>query len=357
MFDLSDRVFGMRIFPLSESILLPLAPTIAGTIANYLRLLATEYYINRPQPGDIPAIGADTVAKTPLMPAEKIYQSTSDSPASDSSINLWMELPIKRVPTSQYQYVSPIAHRLAAKLQLTPLEICQNLPSPIQAGVVGNLDGLEMDVWYDESGYIYFQLDPRSIVTWLNYLHDLPREALPQPISLPESIVDREFDPSSLSVAIYAHARCCSVLALASTEQLISLSATWQLANPDWLVCDFPAQPISDLSHAKNRLTPHPTLIFEHSVEEGLIHALMDVVDGVWSVRGEAGVKTAKFHRFALDLARCWLEFHRHCQIFGTAKRQNPRLAIARCGLTALCRDFLQVLLKDYLKVTAPTEL
>jgi hypothetical protein len=357
MFDLGDRVFGMRIFPLSESILLPLAPTIAGTIAEYLRLVTIKYYTDRPQNEDTPEIGADAVAKAPVMPAEKLHQRTSDRSASDSSINLRIDIPIRRVPTSQYQYVSPIAHRLAAKLQLTPLDICQNLPSPIQAGVVGKLDDLEMDVWYDESGYIYFQLHPRSIVTWLNYLHDLPGDAMPPPIYLPESIVDRIFDPSSLSVAIYAHARCCSVLALASTEQLISLSATWQITTPDWLVCDFPAQPASDLSHSKNRLTPQPTLIFDHSAEERLIHALMDVLDGVWSIRGEEGVKTAKFHRFALDLARCWLEFYRHCQIFGIVKRQNPRLAIARCGLTAICRHFLQVLLKDYLEVAAPNEL
>ncbi len=344
----------MRIFPLSESILLPLAPTIAGTIAEYLRLVTIKYYTARPQNEDTPAIWAD---RDLLRPAEKLHQRTSDSSASDSSINLRIELPIRRVPTSQYQYVSPIAHRLAAKLRSTPLEICQNLPLPVQAGVIGNLDNLEMDVWYDESGYIYFQLHPRSIVTWLNYLHDLPRDALPPPISLPESVIDREFDPSSLSVAIYAHARCCSVLALARTDRLISLSATWQITTPNWLVCHFPPQHTCDLSHSKNRLIPQPTLIFEHSVEERLIHALMDVLDGVWSVRSEEGVKIAKFHRFALDLARSWLDFHRHCQIFGTTKRQNPHLAIARCGLTAICRHYLQALLKDYLEITAPTEL
>ena len=345
-------------YPRSESILLPLAPTIAGTIAEYLRLAIIEYYINRPQNVDNVAIGtAIAGAKDLSMPAEKLHLRTSDGSASDSPINLRIEIPIRRVSTSPYQYVSPIAHRLAAKFHITPLEICQNLRSPIQAGVTSTLDRLEIDAWYDDSGYIYFQLSPRSIVNWLNYLHDLPGDALPPPIYPPESVIDRAFDPSSLSVAIYAHARCCSVLTLARTEQLISLSATWQITTPDWLVFGFPAQPARDLSHPKNRLTPQPMLIFEHSVEERLIHALMDVLDGVWSIRGEEGVKTAKFHRFALDLARCWLEFYRHCQIFGTAKRQNPRLTIARCGLTAICRHYLQVLLEDYLEVIAPTEL
>ena len=323
----------MRMFPFSASILLPLAPTIAGTIAEYLRLVTTEFYINPPH----------------------TCERTTDLSCSDLLATWQLKLPIRRVPTSQYQYVSPIAHRLAAKLQLTPLEICQNLPSPIQAGAVGNLDRLEMDVWYEESGYIYFQLCRRSIVTWLNYLHDMPLETLPPQIY--PTGADSEFDPSSLSVAIYAHARCCSVLTLARTEQLISLSTTWQVTTPDWLVRDFSPQYPCDPSHAKNRLTAQPTLIFEHSVEEWLIHTLMDVLDGIWSVRAEESVQTAKFDRLALDLARCWLEFHRHCQIFGTAKRQNPRLTIARCGLTAICRRYLQVLLEDYLGVEAPREL
>jgi predicted solute-binding protein len=58
-----------------------------------------------------------------------------------------------------------------------------------------------------------------------------------------------------------------------------------------------------------------------------------------------------------IDLAQSWLEFYRHCQIFGDIKHQNPRQDIARCGLTAISRRYLQVLLENYLGVNAAEEL
>ena len=91
--------------------------------------------------------------------------------------------------------------------------------------------------------------------------------------------------------------------------------------------------------------------IFDTFIEEQLIHALMDVLDGIF------GNRPQNWSKLALNLAQSWLEFDRACDIFGDLKRQNPRLAIARCGLTAICRRYLQVLLEDYLGVTAPIEL
>ncbi len=324
----------MQMCPRSEPILLPLAPTIAGAIAEYLRLVTWEYYINLPY-------GRDRL---------------TNISASDSLANWQQNLPLRRVPTSQYQYVSPIAHQLAAKLQLTPLELCQKLQLSILARSIGTNSCLEMDVWYADSGDIYFRLDPRSISLWLNYLHDLPRQELSQPIAR-SSPVATTIDTSDLSIAIYACTRCRSQLALASAEGLISLSASWQLTTPDWLVCDLPLQQLCDLSHAENRPRTQQMLIFDHQVEQRLISALMDVFDEIWSLRTGERLKTSKLQRFTLDLARCWLEFHRHCQIFDTIKNQNPRLAIARCGLTAICRRYLEVLLEDYLGVTDLGEL
>ena len=324
----------MQMCPRSELILLPLAPTIAGAIAEYLRLVTWEYYINLTRDLD---------------------RSTNIS-ASDSRANWQQNLPVRRVPTSQYQYVSPIAHQLAAKLQLTPLEICKNLQlSGLAIPSVTN-SGLEIDIWYADSGDIYLQVDPRSISLWLSYLHDLPSEELSQP-NWRSSVSTTAIDTASLSVVLYAHARCRSQLALASAERLISLSATWQLTTPDWLVCDLSPPPRSDLSHAQNRRRTQQMLIFEHQVEERLVHALMDVFDGLWRLPPDERVKTSKLQRFTLDLTRCWLEFQRHCQIFDTTKSQNPRLAVARCGLTAISHRLLEVLLEDYLGVSILGEL
>lgn len=324
----------MQMCPRSKPILLPLAPTIAGAIAEYLRLVTWEFYIN----------------------LRRDRNRDGNISASDSLANWQQNLPVRRVPTSQYQYVSPIAHQLAAKLKLTPLEICQNLHLSLIDIPIGTNYCLKMDVWYVDSGDIYIQLDPRSISLWLNYLHDLRCEEL-------SAVANRSYfpattiDTSSLSLALYAHARCRSQLALASAERLISLSATWQLTTPDWLVCNILSRSISDPSHAQNRLRTQQILVFEHHVEERLIHALMDVFDGIWRLQPDERVKTSKLQRFTLDFARCWLEFHRHCQIFDTTKTQNPRLAVARCGLTAISHRYLELLLADYLGVSVLGEL
>jgi hypothetical protein len=82
-----------------------------------------------------------------------------------------------------------------------------------------------------------------------------------------------------------------------------------------------------------------------------LIQVLMDVLDGIY------GDRPQNWSKLSFRLAECWLEFDRDCRIFGDTKRQNPQLAIARCGLTAISRHYLQVLLEEYLGVLAPVEL
>jgi hypothetical protein len=157
----------MQMCPRSEPILLPLAPTIAGAIAEYLRLVTWEFYIN--------------LERDPNISAK-------------NSIAHWQQnLPVRRVPTSQYQYVSPIAHQLAAKFQLTPLEICQNLPLSVLTVPSATNSGLEIDVSYTDAGDIDIRLDPRSISLWLNYLHDLPSARLLPPLqsrSIPATAID-----------------------------------------------------------------------------------------------------------------------------------------------------------------------
>jgi hypothetical protein len=245
---------------------------------------------------------------------------------------------MRLVPTSPYQYVSAIAHRLAAKSSLTPLEICQQLQMPIAASTIDRFDCLNLSCWYNDSGYIYFQLPPGSIATWLNYLHDLPFEV----------DVDRHPPRSSVNIAIYAHARCCSCLKLAQIEKLVAITDNWQIDIPD-------------RSYLKNQLTAELTSIFEQPVKYRLIHALMEVLDSIYSYNLQSDrrqtVSSPNWTKLTIDLAQSWLEFYRHCRIFGDLQRQNPHLAIARCGLTAISRRYLQILLENYLGVHAAIEL
>ena len=332
----------MEIFPVFDSILLPLAPTIAGTIADYLQLMTKTVDEHRSQ-------NCDNVV-----------------PELSSNLAWWQfERSIRLVPTSQYQYVSTIAHRLAAKSSLTPLQICQNLQSPIVYAIVAPHNWMQLCCWYNDSGYIYFQLTPRSIELWLDYIHDLPLIELATRRSL-----------SSATMAVYAHARCCSLLRLADTEKLVRVAANWQISPHRQIDID-------ECRYLKNRDPAEFMSIFEHSAEQKSIHVLMEVLDRIsshhlqvvsprqlrWSEAREieplemgisnlAGeIRDPNWHKLTIDLAQSWLEFYRHCRIFGDVQHQNPRLAIARCQLTAIVRRYLQVLLENYLGVTALVDL
>jgi hypothetical protein len=340
----------VKIFPLSDPILLPLAPTIARTIADYLQSIAQKPNLNPLQKNWV----RDIIEVQPDFDWYGQFQRS-----------------IRQIPTSQYQYVSTIAHQLAAKSTLTPLEICQNLDIPIPTlAALEKSVPIELDCWYNEASYIYFQLTPKSIELWLNYIHDSPLEQLGfSATSIPtESLAKPRID-----LAIYAHARCCSLLKLAASEKVVRLATNWQISRSNCLV---------DVVDSKNRLTTESNYIFEHPAEQQLIQTLMAVLDVIYSdhrqldsfqaesredrsptnrqiSRGgfNGHQKSPNWSKLTIDLAQSWLEFDRHCQIFGDVKQKNPRLAIARCGLTAISRRYLQVLLENYLGVEAALEL
>jgi hypothetical protein len=266
---------------------------------------------------------------------------------------------IKPVTTTQYQYVSTIAHPLAAKFSLTPLQICQigqvcQTSMPLQE--VDPANRLELCCWYNDAGYLYFQLMPIEIELWLTYLDRLP------PLDLAAAAGHWHTTGTSgsgLEIAVYAHARCCSALKLADREKSISIATDWRLDPPDWL------------QHGReNRQPVDSSGIFDCPLEIQLIQTLMAVVDAIYihhdRASSEIGTKsrdrrssrsTPNWSKLTIDLAQSWLNFHRDCRILGEIKLKNPRLAIARCGLTAIVRRYLQILLEGYLGVSAVEEL
>ena len=148
----------MKIFPLSDPILLPLSPTIARAIADYLQSIAQKPNLNSLQKN----WARDVIELQPDLDWQGQFQRS-----------------IRQIPTSQYQYVSTIAHHLAAKSARTPLEICQNLDLSIPTlAALERSAHLKLDCWYNEASYIYFQLTPKSIEIWLHYIHNLPLEQL-----------------------------------------------------------------------------------------------------------------------------------------------------------------------------------
>ena len=362
----------VKIFPLSDPISLPLAPAIARTIADYLQSIARNLQIDSLQKNWT----SDVIELQPDLYGHGQFQRS-----------------IRQIPTSQYQYVSTIAHHLAAKLALTPLEICQNLDLSISTlAVVERSVQLELDCWYNQASYIYFQFTAKSIGIWLNYIHDLPTQQLDcAPTSKPKALIlqDRCYglaEPAhslhANDLAIYAHARCCSLLKLAASEKVVRITTNWQIST---------SNPLFAPVDSENRLRTESNCIFEQSAEQQLIQTLMAVLDAIYgdnrqldfaqiksiavsaeadrseymptsnrqvSAGGSNGhQKSPNWAKLTNDLAQSWLEFDRRCQIFGDAKQHKPQLAIARCALTAISRRYLQILLENYLGVEAAIEL
>lgn len=251
---------------------------------------------------------------------------------------------IRLVPTSQYQYVSTIARRIATKFGLTPQEFCQNLQIPVATVPSDRVCDLELDCWYTAAGYIYFEITPMEIARWLAYIRDLPVDICGN--------LDRSAPPTSASVdvAIYAHARCCSVLKLAQQQKLIDLNDGWKISK---FQCSI------DLAKStQDRLGDRLTSNLELDVERQLIQSLMAILDAIHHLNGRSVErKSPNWQQLTILLARRWLEFYRHCRIFGDLQRQNPHLAAARCGLTEISRRYLQLLLENYLGVIALEEL
>jgi hypothetical protein len=364
---------SMKIFPLSDPILLPLAPTIAGEIATYLQLLTQQVYVR----------------------SSHKYDNLATDSVQDGSWHWQYQSSMRLVTTSPYQYVSTIAHRLAAKSSFNSVEICHNfgaLGSELEPkqGDLGNLcvdkkvnsnsqqplqpelgsiespilePGLvlELDCWYNEAGYIYFQVTAESIGKWLSYIHDLPLKLDLNPHLSHVS-----------SMAVYAHARCCSVLKLAAVERLVVITDAWQIVEP---IFSHERLMLGDRSCRENLLGAATNFIFEHPTEQRLIQVLMRVLDSIYEhnldkhddldrcnlvgtmQRNSIGHRHPNWSKLTLDLAQSWLDFYRDCRIFGDLANQNPRLAIARCGLSAIVRRYLQLLLENYLGIHATIEL
>jgi hypothetical protein len=148
-----------------------------------------------------------------------------------------------------------------------------------------------------------------------------------------------------LDIAIYARARCQSLLRLAQSQQCIDLDQDWHISTPSPL---FSSRDI--LQAGQTPFLPPSVRLFEDSAEGSLIQSLMDVLDGIHRYQS---IDAAKL---AIDLAQAWLEFHRDCRMWGDVKQHHPDTAIARWGLTAIVGRYLHFLLTARLGVDTPLE-
>lgn len=168
--------------------------------------------------------------------------------------------------------------------------------------------------------------------------HALPRSALPMPAQrFPGRFQDQYQDQYFEMQA--AHARCCSLLALAERVGLVRFEV--QSAIDSELVWPAPLP----------WLKAEGTLRTQQPVERRLIEQLLDSGDAI-----ELGQ-----HRLAIAqtqaLVRCLYDFDADCRIFGDVAANQPELAQARLGLVRAAQRTLRWLLEGPLQVAAPASL
>jgi hypothetical protein len=264
-------------------------------------------------------------------------------------------VPLQRLPDySQIIYRSAIAFKLASGQQpildlahqmmtALPLKIelgCQHqavntlqLSLPPTSKVRKELKlTLNFQVEVVSPGWLDFRLMDDSLAAWLQNL-------------ISANSVKLANNPTKNTpdcfLVQYAHARCCSILALAHQQGLIILK-DGQLMEP------YPIPWLQDDSEA-TRMPKQLCLV--HPAEKRLIARILDILEAKEKLEQRQALK------FAIALSQAWEEFSKHCRIWGEVKTQTPKLAQARLGLVAVTQGLLRSLLQDDLGVSAPVEL
>lgn len=296
-----------------------------------------------------------------------------------------LQIPLQRVKGKiPILYSSAIALQLAKPCQQTPLALAAAIAEQFASVAIAQ-DLPKFSGWesYDQivrnftvkaepSGWLYFELASSGLAAWLQWLTQLD-ELLAQPerhamhsrfaateTSANASVVPRSHVFDAFAVQ-YAHARCCSLLRLADTQNQVagSLSNTKEGNLPDLSLPDAIAPSIPWLN-AQGELR------FSHAAEQHLIFALIDTVDELGSLMGAAIAPSPtlewqfwqfKVEKLAAALAQAFLHFYDACRFWGEVRQQDPDLVQARLGLVLATQLLLQFMLRECLGLNAPTEL
>ncbi|MBU7581426.1 MAG: glutamate acetyltransferase [Nostoc sp. TH1S01] len=242
---------------------------------------------------------------------------------------------------SKILYISGVAQQLAKSHNCTAMDVANTLGYRLLA-----TSGDVFRVKIVPPGWIYLELTPPSVASWLNNLA-MSGVGQPEQIGTEEITpkLNKYNSPNIFSVQ-YAHARCCSLILLGHREGLIKLReslpdtspAFWQLLSQE---------PIPWLNH-DNQLCLH------HLAERDLLAQLVQVMDDLGcSDMGDA----INWEKTALKLSQVLENFWCQCRIWGDVKINSPYLAQARLGLVIITQNLLRFLLVEKLGVTAPWEL
>lgn len=282
-------------------------------------------------------------------------------------------------------YLSAVPHQIGVYANICAADVAEILAAQISTHLsryksnyaffqisVGLMADLlnHIDIQATPSGYLEFSIGESAIADWLNDLTQ-PTKALfvsadprfsladsPRQSPLPKTPLFAKRSHPNLFPIQYAHARCCSLLHLATQHQMIELirleypfQLQWTQPNPiSWLTID-------------------QQLCTNHAAERQLINQCFTVLDELpWLDKRPRQVNSLHnpsqqlLHRdritiLAQDLAQAFHTMHQQCQIWGALQNEGSDRLTAHLALILVTQKLLYGLLQFGLGETAPRRL
>lgn len=291
-----------------------------------------------------------------------------------------------QLKASSLIYLSAVPHQISVYANICAANVADILAAQIftqiskyksnhaffqlSVGLVADLLD-HIDIQATPAGYLEFRVGEWAIAYWLNCLTqptkalfisaDLrfsPADSLSKsPLPKTHSHLAKRSHSNLFSIQ-YAHARCCSLLRLATQHQMIGLNC---LADPFQLQWTQPT-PVS-------WLTIDQQLCTNHAAERQLINQCFTVLDELpwlnnrpWQANPLHNSSQRRLHRdrittLAQDLAQAFHTMHQQCQIWGALQNQGSDRLTAHLALILVTQKLLYGLLQIGLGVIAPAEL
>jgi arginyl-tRNA synthetase len=235
-------------------------------------------------------------------------------------------------------YACPLGLSLTTNLQQSPSTIMEQLGCLLTAKDDSDLEQGQLLIEIVPLGWINFYLDAKLIANWLGRsLFWSQSNVIDEQQSSNRAIYTLDKTPPQLFPIQYIHARCCSLLRLAARENMITLSNNLKQIQPSQSIC---------------WLDPEHNLWLTEVAEHNLLQQLL-IVSDAWLENTDV----RRWSKLALSLSQNTAIFLADCRFLGEVKQQYPQKAIARIGLIALVKFWLEKILVEKLKIAAPREL
>lgn len=280
-----------------------------------------------------------------LLKATSDYLEISGCPSepieTDTPVLTKETMPLHRTKEiKRVIYVSAIALKLQKAQQQSPMKIAQAIVPSINLSSDFTIDVLP-------PGWIQFHLKESKLAIWLQGLNQGFTQSQRTEKLRNTKNQQHLYSANDLFLIQYAHARCCSLLRLASREGLITLSESSCSADTADRRIIIP-NPIPWLN-VQNQLR------LVNLTEYTLISQLVTTLDTLSGFTSET--PPTQVVKLATDLSQDLLTFYSENRIWGKIRTKNIALAQARLGLIQGTQTVLKLLLEKALGVFSPNEI